>query len=35
MCNAARYKQAQPALTPATMLVLDLPTPEEWKAKLT
>jgi len=34
---AARHKRAHPALTPARelRLVLDLPTPEEWKAELT
>ena len=32
---ATRYKWTRPALTPASKLVLDLPTPEGWKAELT
>ena len=28
-------KSTRPALTPASKLVLDLPTPEGWKAELT
>jgi len=30
-----RHKWTRPALTPASKLVLDLPTPEGWKAELT
>jgi len=32
---ATRHKSKRPALTPANKMVLDLPTPEEWKAELT
>jgi len=32
---ATRHKWTRPALNPASKLVLDLPTPEEWKAELT
>jgi len=32
---ATRHKWTRPALTPARKLVLDLPTPEGWKAELT
>jgi len=32
---ATRHKRTCPALTLASMLVLDLPTPEGWKAELT
>jgi len=32
---ATRHKRTRPALTPAIRLVLDLPTPEGWKAELT
>ena len=32
---ATRHKWTRPALTPASKLVLDLPTPEGWKAELT
>jgi len=32
---ATRHKRMCPALTPASKLVLDLPTPEGWKAELT
>jgi len=32
---ATRHKWTRPALTPASKLVLDLPTPEAWKAELT
>ena len=32
---ATRHKWTRAALTPASNLVLDLPTPEGWKAKLT
>jgi len=32
---ATRHKGTRPALTPACKLVLDLPTPEGWKAELT
>ena len=28
-------RHMRPALTPASKLVIDLPTPEEWKAELT
>ena len=30
-----QQKQTRPALTPASKLVFDLPTPEGWKAELT
>ena len=30
-----RHKGTRPALTPASKQVLDLPTPERWKAELT
>jgi len=32
---ATRHKLTRPALTPASKLVFDLPTPEGWKAELT
>ena len=32
---ATGHKSTRPALTPASKLVLDLPTPEGWKAELT
>jgi len=32
---ATRHKWTRPALTPASKLVLDLPTQEGWKAELT
>jgi len=32
---ATWHKWAHPALTPAIQAVLDLPTPEGWKAELT
>jgi len=32
---ATRHKWTHPALTSASKLVLDLPTPEGWKAELT
>ena len=32
---ATRHKWTRPALTPASKPVLDLPTPEGWKAELT
>jgi len=32
---ATRHKWTRPALTPASKLVLNLPTPEGWKAELT
>ena len=32
---ATQHKWTHPALTPASKLVLDLPTPEGWKAELT
>ena len=32
---ATRHKWMRPALTPASKLVLNLPTPEGWKAELT
>jgi len=32
---ATRHKWTRPALTPASKLVLDLPTPEGWMAELT
>ena len=32
---ATWHKWMRPALTPASKLVLDLPTPEGWKAELT
>jgi len=32
--SATRHKWTRPALTPAGKLVLDLPTPEGWKAEL-
>ena len=32
---ATRHKRTRPALTPASKLVLDLPTPEGWKTELT
>jgi len=32
---ATRHKWTRPALTPASKLVLDLPTPERWKTELT
>ena len=33
--RATRHKWMRPVLTPAIKLVLDLPTPEGWKAELT
>ena len=35
MLPATRHKWTRPALTPASKLVLDLHTPEGWKAELT
>ena len=32
---ATRHKWMRPALTPASKLILNLPTPEGWKAELT
>ena len=32
---ATRHKRTRPALTPGSKLVLDLTTPEGWKAELT
>jgi len=31
---ATRHKWTRPALTPASKLVFDLPTPDGWKAEL-
>jgi len=31
---ATRHKRTRPALTPGSKLVLDLTTPERWKAEL-